>query len=215
MVDGQAARGRIDKRRAILDAAFAVFTAQGYDRASVQDIADAAGVSKQTVYNHFEDKQHVFGEAMTVTADAVLADNLAVVERLRTPVADVRGVLVEVAHDMLSICCEPRSRALRWLTYAQIARFPELIDVVQGRTADRLGPALADRLARLVLDGQLRRCDPDRAAEQLLALLTGPVEARSRMGTREVPAADVRAIAEDAVETFLRAYIAPELVAAR
>ncbi len=171
-------------------------------------------MSKQTVYNHFADKQQVFGEAMAATAESVFAANLAVVDRLRTPIADLRTTLNEVARDILSICCEHRSRALRWLTYAQVAQFPELIDVVHGRTADRLGPAMADRLARLVLDGQLRPCDPDRAAEQLLGLLTASAESRSRMGTRDVPAADVRLIAENAVDTFLRAYAAPEHIAA-
>lgn len=208
VVDVQA-RGRIDKRRAILDAAFAVFSCQGYDQASVQEIADEAGVSKQTVYNHFEDKQRVFDEAMAATADSVLADNLAVIERLRTPVDDLRVVLGDVARGILEVSCEHRSRALRWLTYAQVARFPHLIEVVQGRTADRLGPALADRLARLVLSGQLRQCDPDQAAEQLLAMLSAPAETRSRMGTRDVPVTDIRFVADGAVDTFLRAYAAP------
>ncbi|MFD6449392.1 MULTISPECIES: TetR/AcrR family transcriptional regulator [unclassified Nocardia] len=209
MVDLPAARGRIDKRRAILEAAFSVFSCQGYDQSSVQDIADEAGVSKQTVYNHFEDKQRVFDEAMAATAESVLADNLAAIERLRTPVADLRASLHEVTREILEVNCEHRSRALRWLTYAQVARFPHLIEVVQNRTSDRLGPALADRLARLVLSGQLRPCDPDQAAEQLLAMLSAPAEARSRMGTRDVPAADIRFVAEGAVDTFLRAYAPP------
>ncbi|MFJ2703482.1 TetR/AcrR family transcriptional regulator C-terminal domain-containing protein, partial [Streptomyces sp. NPDC087428] len=44
------------------------------------------------------------------------------------------------------------------------------------------------------------------AAEQLLALLTGPIETRSRLGTRTVPTTETRTIAETAVDTFLRAY---------
>lgn len=62
------------------------------------------------------------------------------------------------------------------------------------------------RLARLSLAGRLRPCDPAQAAEQLLALLTGPMEARTRLGTRTVPAAVTRAVARAAVDTFLRAY---------
>ncbi|GLY89912.1 TetR/AcrR family transcriptional regulator [Actinoallomurus iriomotensis] len=202
-------RGRIDKRQAILDAAFPVFARRGYAEAGVQEIAEEAGVAKPTVYSHFGDKENLFRAAMASAADAVLADNLAVIERLRDPGEDLQAALEEVAYRMLQVCCGERSLALRWLTYAQVARFPDLIDVVQGRTAKGLGEALADRLARLSLSGRLCPCDPARAAEQLLALLTGPMEARSGLGTRKVPAAEARAVAEAAVDTFLKAYGAP------
>ncbi|WP_345439060.1 TetR/AcrR family transcriptional regulator C-terminal domain-containing protein [Actinoallomurus vinaceus] len=60
--------------------------------------------------------------------------------------------------------------------------------------------------ARLSLAGRLRRCDPAQAAEHLLALLTGPMEARTLLGTRQASPAETRAVAEAAVDTFLRAY---------
>jgi hypothetical protein len=66
--------------------------------------------------------------------------------------------------------------------------------------------ALADRLARLVVAGHLRHCDPAQAAEQFLALLTGPFERRSRLGTRPLPAAEVDEVADQAADTFLRAF---------
>lgn len=109
---------------------------------------------------------------------------------------------------MLRACCGERSRALRALTYSQAAAFPELIETVQGRTSIRLGETLADRPVRLSPAGRLRPCDPGQAAEQLLALLTGPMEARSRLGTRKVSAAETREVANAAVDTFLRAYAA-------
>ncbi|MFD5040756.1 TetR/AcrR family transcriptional regulator C-terminal domain-containing protein [Streptomyces sp. NPDC058378] len=110
---------------------------------------------------------------------------------------------------MLQVCCGERARALRWLTYAQVGGFPDLIAAVQDRTQGRLGEALADRPARLSPAGRLRPCDPALAAEQLLSLLTGPMEARTRLGTRAVPAAETRAVARAAVDTFLRAYGPP------
>ncbi|MEU4724863.1 TetR/AcrR family transcriptional regulator C-terminal domain-containing protein [Nonomuraea dietziae] len=63
----------------------------------------------------------------------------------------------------------------------------------------------ADRLARLS-SGRLRPCDPAVAAEQLLSLLTGPMEARSLIGTRKVSSAELRTVAEAAVDTFLPTY---------
>lgn len=206
MTEATTSRGRIDKRQAILDAAFAVFARRGYSQACVQEIAEEAGVAKPTVYNHLSDKETLFRHALMAAADAVSADNLAVADRLRDPGDDLRATLEDVSYRMLQVCCGERARALRWLTYAQVARFPDLIESVQSRTSHRLGEALADRLARLSLSGRLRPCDPAQAAEQFLALLTGPMEARSHLGTRKVPAAEIRTVAKAAVDTFLRGY---------
>lgn len=49
-----------DKRHQILEGAHAVFTARGFDAASMRDIAAAANVSKGTLYVYFEDKERLF-----------------------------------------------------------------------------------------------------------------------------------------------------------
>ncbi|WP_238411999.1 TetR/AcrR family transcriptional regulator [Saccharothrix deserti] len=201
-----ASRARVDKRQAILAAAFDVFARRGYAQACVKEIAEVAGVAKPTVYNHLNDKETLFRQAVDAAADAVLAQNLAVVERLREPGDDPRATLEDVAYRLVRTCDDERSRSLKWLTYAQVARFPDVVDAVHARTGLRLAEALADRLARLVLAGHLRPCEPADAAEHLLALLTGPMEARSGFGMRKVPTAQLRAVAVNAVDVFLRAY---------
>jgi AcrR family transcriptional regulator len=205
MTGPSATRGRIDKRRAILDAAVTVFAREGYAEAGVQEIADAAGVAKPTVYNHLVDKPNLFRESMIAAAEGVTAANLAVVERLAEP-DDVRAALEHVGVHLLRCHCDERSRAVRQLLQAEAARFPDLIDQVWSSATHRVTQALADRLARLMLTGRLRTGDPVEAAEQLFALLAGPVDARSRFGTREVPTPEQESIARAAVRTFLAAY---------
>ncbi|MDS0135795.1 MULTISPECIES: TetR/AcrR family transcriptional regulator [unclassified Amycolatopsis] len=200
-------RGRIDKREAILDAAFAVFSRVGYDAANVQEIAAEAGVAKPTVYNHFQDKETLFRATLAAVAEQVGAANLAAVERI-TPDGDPRQTLTHAARTLARRCCDEQSRALRTLTYAQLSRFPELLTDVHAVTAGRLGDALADHLARLVIGGQLRHCDPALVAEQFLALLTGPLERRSHLGTRRLAAAEIDAVADQAAETVFRAFAA-------
>lgn len=199
-------RGRIDKRRAIVAAAFTVFARNGYEQACVRDIAEAAGVAKPTVYNHLADKQSLLREALVVTADEVGTDCAGVIDRLRDPGADLRITLEDTAYRLLRLCGDERSQALRRLTYAQGSRFPELLALVRGRTATRTLDALTDRFGLLALSGRLRITDPAVAGEQFLALLTGPLENRSQQGTRKVPAAQLRDIATAAVRTFLAAY---------
>src|SRR5450759_3872987 len=59
---------RPEKREAIVAAATELFLANGYLSASMDDIAAAAGVAKQTVYAHFHDKEQLFTEIVLEAA---------------------------------------------------------------------------------------------------------------------------------------------------
>lgn len=62
MNDMPAAKKRDTSRKheSILNGAMQVFTEMGYDNASMDRIAELAGVSKRTVYNHFLNKENLF-----------------------------------------------------------------------------------------------------------------------------------------------------------
>lgn len=60
MVEGLRERKQRATRRAISDAATALFMAKGFDNASVAEIADVVGVSPQTVLNYFPAKTDLF-----------------------------------------------------------------------------------------------------------------------------------------------------------
>lgn len=63
---------RSERSRAqILDAALELFSHRGYGATSVQDIADAASVSKGNVYHHFEDKESIFRELLDAYFEAM------------------------------------------------------------------------------------------------------------------------------------------------
>lgn len=65
------------KRSAILDGAKAVFLRQGFGLATMDDVASAAGVGKQTVYRHFGSKEALFVglvSSMCAEVGALLAD---------------------------------------------------------------------------------------------------------------------------------------------
>jgi AcrR family transcriptional regulator len=198
-------RGRIDKRAAILDAAFTVFARDGYRQASVDTVAATAGVAKHTIYNHFGDKESLFRAAVAALADGALARNLAAVESLR-PDREPSETLAEVGRKLAECYCDDDSWALRRLLYAELGNMPELQDIVRARATDKVNEALADRLARLALAGRLRIKDPAVAAEQFGALLTGPLETRSRLGTQKLSTAEIEEVARNAVQLFLRAF---------
>src|SRR3569833_2638363 len=62
LIDAPAPQAEDDsaKRRQIVEGARAVFLANGFDAASMADIAKAAGVSKGTLYVYFKDKDELF-----------------------------------------------------------------------------------------------------------------------------------------------------------
>src|SRR2546421_1778913 len=51
---------RAERRARILDAAARVFAEEGYDRASIEQIADLAGITKPVIYHHFESKRDLY-----------------------------------------------------------------------------------------------------------------------------------------------------------
>ncbi|MFD3530037.1 TetR/AcrR family transcriptional regulator [Streptomyces sp. NPDC058664] len=197
---GRKARGLIERRQAILDGAFTVFARRGYAQACVKEIAQEAGVAKPTVYSHLNDKESLYREAVEAAADRIGARGLAVVEQLRETAtdADPRAALTAVARGLLKEFGGEDATAVRRLACAQTAQFPDLVASVRGRTALRVRSALADRLARMALDGRLGGCDPELAAEHFLSLVTGSLEYRSDAAPETV--------AVPAVDVFLRAY---------
>jgi AcrR family transcriptional regulator len=59
-------------RAAIVAAAVARFTAQGFTRTSMDSIAEAARVTKGAVYHHFRDKAELFGAVFTLMEQRLL-----------------------------------------------------------------------------------------------------------------------------------------------
>lgn len=63
-----------DQRRAqLLDTAVPLFTQQGFQATSMDDIATAAGVTKPVLYQHFDSKEELYGEVVRVTGEQLLA----------------------------------------------------------------------------------------------------------------------------------------------
>ena len=198
-------RGRIDKQQAVLAAAFTVFARVGYAQARVDEIAAEAKVAKATVYSHFGDKETLFRQVVRGLSETALAGNLAAVEQLAGAGDDLPANLAEVGFQLARCYCLEESRALRRLVSAEAPQFPDLLDVVDD-VSHRVTQALAGRLARLSLAGSLLIDNPELAATQFAALLTGSLDARSRLSTRPVPDTELRDVADAAAGTFLKAF---------
>jgi AcrR family transcriptional regulator len=85
-----------DSRRQILDAAIAVLSRRGLASTSVQDIADAAGVSKGVVHYHFDSKDELLEHVLDRCCESVENRVRVVFEREGTPVERIRRALAEM-----------------------------------------------------------------------------------------------------------------------
>ena len=63
-----------DTRRRILENAYRLFYREGFQRAGVDALAEAAGVTKRTLYNHFPSKDALIGAVLEAQADLAEAE---------------------------------------------------------------------------------------------------------------------------------------------
>ncbi|MFI1333624.1 TetR/AcrR family transcriptional regulator [Streptomyces sp. NPDC020845] len=212
------------KRQAILEAAVAVFLREGYTRASVDVIADEAHVSKQTVYNHFGDKQRLFlaaveGERERVAARFTpdLTPELAGEPQIEGEpggdgepggegAADAETALVSFGHRVLQVLLDERASALRRLVISEVARHPSLRPACADGEPQQLVTYLVDLLTRRTERGELSVDDPATVARQFVALLVQQGLHQSMYGTRPLPGHEAAAICERAADLFVRAY---------
>jgi AcrR family transcriptional regulator len=62
-----------ERRRQLLDVALGVFAGQGFHRTSMNDVADAAGVTKPVLYQHFSSKRSLYLELLDDVGGRLLA----------------------------------------------------------------------------------------------------------------------------------------------
>ncbi len=193
-----------EKRRKILAGAREVFAEAGFERASVDVIAARAGVSKATVYNHFEDKQALFVATVVEETEAMRASLGACVER---PCGTVEQALQAMGEKIMTLWLAPPVAALYRQAIAEAARLPEIGRMVFEQGTKALQDTVAANLARWAETGALRLDDPQADAVTFIALCHGNLVIRMRLGVLPYPVADeVRETVRRAVRTFVRAH---------
>jgi AcrR family transcriptional regulator len=201
-----ARRTRPDKRRVILDAAAPIFGDEGYERASVDAIAAAAGVSKPTIYNYFGGKEQLFRASVADSAAQQNAEALQVILVLDLAPDRWRASLYELGMKLVACQRSECARFLQRMIAAETPRDPEIYHAVRAQAADPILEALSGRLAMLGNAGYLRIPDPALAARQFLALIGAEIGELTEQGMKSVPDNVIRHAVDAGVDTFLRAH---------
>jgi len=191
------------KRRQILEGARAVFLAQGFDAASMGEIARKAGVSKGTLYVYFASKEQLF-QVMAVEECRAQAEQIF---SLDSADHDVEAVLTRLGNDFMGFLCRP-SRISPLRTVIAISdRMPEI-----GRQFYETGPKVGTaRVSRYLEDqvkaGVLAIEDCETAAAQFLDACQSTLFKPLLFNCAPPPPPDrVRHVVGMAVRAFLAAY---------
>lgn len=90
-----------DRHERILSAATSVFTRRGFDRATVDEIAESASVAKGSIYHHFKDKEHLFREVYEAVVEDDVSAALAA-PRPRAPAIERVEAVIDVLGQRLN-----------------------------------------------------------------------------------------------------------------
>jgi len=191
----------------IREAAAAIFLEKGYQGTSMDEIAAAAHISKQTIYTHFADKETLFADLVLGNTDRVDEFVQSLVQAVHDA-PDARTVLRDLARRYIHTVSRPQVLRLRRLVIGESGRFPDVARAYYERVPERMYAALADLLCELAERGDLRVDDPELAARQFAWLILGIPLDRGMFLEADDPmsSTELDGIADAGVTVFLAAY---------
>jgi TetR/AcrR family transcriptional regulator, mexJK operon transcriptional repressor len=159
---GRPRRGTEEARTdTLIAAATRVFLRDGYGAASVDKVAQEAGVSTRTIYERFKNKGDLLVSVISRLVERDMAIVLGTTELERM---EVRQALVTIGRAITGKACNPQAAALFRIVAVEAHRFPALAEKMCGSTKDRVVNAVAAYFRGQVARGRLVLSDPDRAA---------------------------------------------------
>ena len=191
------------KRQAILDAAKILFLSHGYANTSMDAVASEAGVSKLTVYSHFNDKETLFSAAVMAKCEEQLP---TLIFELPEGIA-VENVLLNIARGFHHLINSDESVNLHRLIMALGVQDPKLSLIFFEAGPERMVQGMERLLTRIHETGALNIDLPRNAAEHFFCLIKGAGNFRLMFGCGE-PLSEEAAeshIAE-VVGLFMRVY---------
>jgi AcrR family transcriptional regulator len=191
------------KRRQIMDGAREVFLAQGFDAASMGEIARKAGVSKGTLYVYFDSKEQLFEavahEECGAQAEAVFS--------LDPANHDIEAVLTRLGRGYAKFLCRSGAMSPLRTVIGICERMPEI-----GKEFYETGPAKGIATLRRYLEsevaaGNLVIDDTEVAAAQFLDSCHATILRPMLFNASDAPTDErINHVVGIAVRTFLAAY---------
>jgi AcrR family transcriptional regulator len=190
------------KQEAILNAALAAFLEFGYDRTTIDYVAQQAEVSTATLYKHFPSKADLFGGIM---AQVWRSDQIS-----STPVSPdlpPRSALLQIGQEYAQLLTSPNIQPLFRVVIAEASRFPELGTELYHRGKEPFLKRLYAYLQAQVVVDTLVITDIPLASRQFLGMINDIIFwPRFLIMDLKMNDSDIENVITNAVETFLARY---------
>jgi AcrR family transcriptional regulator len=160
------------RRRDLLDAGLAVFAADGFAAAKLDDVAAKAGVAKGTIYLYFRDKEDLFEQIVRRAIAPVLAHLQSAAAVPDLPANVLFGSMFEMFR--MHVLETDRKHIIR-LVVAEGARFPKLAELYHREVIVK-GMDLVRQIVRQgVARGEIASPDLERFPQLVMAPLLAAV----------------------------------------
>ena len=157
---------RGDSREAIVAGAVRLFLERGFGAVSMDELAEAAGVARRTLYNQFASKEQIFREMLLRVSGQL--------ERAFPPgietQGDVEAVLGAIARIILELHKNPEYVGFLRMVVADSRQFPWIAEAFAA-VMDPQTERFARYLAHLTAMGVLDCPNPTLAAHQFMGVL--------------------------------------------
>lgn len=187
----------------VLDGAREIFLRDGFEGASVDEIARQSGVSKATLYSYFPDKRLLFIEVATAQCRHQADEALLSIDQMQPP----RSVLGQAGRKFLQFIYSDLGQRIFKICVAESDRFPDL-----GRQFYQSGPMIMRRVMtdylRAACDrGDLSIADIDLASDQFAELCKADLWPKAVFGIQATFSdAEISRVVDGAVDTFMARY---------
>lgn len=191
------------KMEDILEAAKAEFLACGFASASIEAIAARAGVSKVTIYNHYGDKENLFGETLR-SYIAKMQENFQI-ENLEQK--SLRDILIGAGVDMLGFLTEDKMIRFERMLGAEVNRDPKIGSYFLEKCPRSLLASLTELLKAAVERGEIQSDDLTYSAEIFPSLIMGRLELMMRYGWEpDLTSGSIRLRVQKAVDSWMKIH---------
>lgn len=191
-----------EKRQGILAAAIEIFCAKGFTKASMDSIAKAADVSKQTVYSHFGNKDELFVASISQRCNEFRISALPKDVLLEPKVA-----LLTFAESFIQLLLSDEGMAIHRVCISESQSNPKVSQLFYAAGPEQVIKQIAQLLASYNEQGLLKINDTQLAAIQFLSLIKGEAAMRREYNTElQINANDIESYLKSSVELYLRGY---------
>ena len=193
----------LEKRAKILQAAKSIFLKMGYHATNMNQIAKEAGVTKLTVYNHFQDKGNLFICAIEESCE----ESIRTKQFELTADSDFKQALQLMCQRALSIIYLPEALKLDCLLFELAAEQSPLTQQFFDASHTRMCHVWCDFFEQAIAFKFIQADAPLKQTELIISLMLGIRHQQVLLGLAPVPTADeIDQIIQHAIEIFLLRY---------